>query len=82
VAPTVTAPANPPVRVAVKTPEPAALEAEMLESVPPTALPVKAMSPTAGSPVGFRLPNASLVVRVAVTVEPELTVAEERVTTL
>jgi hypothetical protein len=36
------------------------------------------MLPAAGRPEGLRLPNASLVVRVAVRVEPELKEAEER----
>ena len=38
--------------------------------------------PTPGRPEGLRLPNSSLVVRVAVRVEPDETVLEERETVL
>ncbi|NBU72697.1 MAG: hypothetical protein EBS53_14855 [Bacteroidetes bacterium] len=52
--------------------------AELKVPVPPTEVEVNWMLPAAGRPEGLRLPNASLVVRVAVRVEPELKEAEER----
>ncbi len=82
VAPTVTEPAKPPVSDAVNTPEPCADAPEIEAMVPPTLLAVNAMLDAEGRPEGFRLPKASLVVRVAVMLEPEVTVLEDRVTTL
>ena len=50
--------------------------------VPPTEVEVNWMLPAPGRPEGLRLPNSSLVVRVAVRVEPDETVLEERETVL
>jgi hypothetical protein len=50
--------------------------------VPPTMLELKANWPIAGSPPGFMFPNASFMVIVATTEEPETTVFAEVVITL
>jgi hypothetical protein len=80
-APSVTAPAFIPVKLARYTPDPRADTTPKLP-VPPTALEVNAINPASGAPAGSAFPYASFNVRVAVIIAPETTLPLDTATPL